>query len=196
MIKIIRTDNEIKIESSYSPDLPSRAKKLSGRWDANNRVWKYPIGAEPQVEKLYMDIYGEWDSMPLDTVNIVCKSNGDNRDAYACKSSLTLGGMIIATATGRDSGAYTAPKVIVLEGNFISAGSVKNWATSTGNDGVLFKVLNVPRTKAQALLREHESWCDEISIEETDAPIREKLIEERKTLLKRVEEIDKLLETK
>jgi len=191
-INITRTDTQISIVSPYSPDLPKRARSLSGRWDSAHRVWVFPRAAEPQVRDLYMDVYGTWDDMPQDTVTIRCAAT----DAHEHTGSLTLGGRVIATAYGRDSGARTADGVIVVEGGFCSTGSVKNWYTSTKKVGVTFRVLDVPRAKAEALVANTE-WCDSIEIEQPEqsapAPNRDDLIAERTRLSARIAEIDALL---
>jgi hypothetical protein len=186
-VKVYRNDLSIEVNSPYSPDLPSRAKLLSGKWDRENTAWSFPIAAEPQIKELYLDIYGEWDDMPIDTVNLMCVCSG----AYMEKCSLALGGRIIASATGRDSGARTAPGVIVLEGKFTSGGSVKNWRTIC-KEGTMFRLLNVPRAKALSLVANPE-WCSSIEFEENTTIDRNALTAERARLMARVTEIDTIL---
>jgi hypothetical protein len=194
-IRIVRTTNQIQIASPYSPDLPKRARTLSGKWDSTKHVWFFPLAAEPQVRDLYMDVYGTWDDMPADTVTLRCTYHDDqDLSYYKQHESLTLGGRVIATAYGRDSGARTADGVIVIEGKFGSGGSVKNWCTMV-RSGTTFRVLDVPRPKAEALVANPE-WCSKIEIEQPEAPPaidRDALIAERTRLAARLAEIDALL---
>jgi len=191
MLNIQRTPDSILIGSDYSPVLPSRAKKISGRWDPSQKVWIFPLAAEPQVEALYRDVYGEWDT-PTETVSLLCRVEQKNSVG---KDSICLSGRVIATANGRDSGARTAPGVIVIKGGFSSGGSVKNWTTDVEN-GTVFRLLDVPRPKADYLISNPE-WCSEIEIETvhpivTDINI-EALNKERNDLLKRIQEIEDIL---
>jgi hypothetical protein len=190
-VRITRTDSQIKVASPYSPDLPARAKTISGRWDRDSAVWAFPIAAEQQVRDLYMDVYGEWDDVPTDTVTLICECDSG---AGEYTGSLTLAGRVIARASGRDSGAKTADGVIVLSGGFTSGGSVKNWRTVC-RDNTAFKVLNVPRAKADVLIDTPE-WCSKIEIEApatTPEINRDALIAERTRLAARIAEIDALL---
>jgi len=191
-IKISRTTDSLRIASPYSPDLPAHARSLSGRWDRAAGEWVFPLGAEPQVRALYIDVYGEWDDQPRDTVTIRCTC-----DDGACQHTgpLTLGGRVIARAYGRDSGARTADGVIVLSGVFGSGGSMKNWTTRC-RENTSFRVLDVPRSKAESLVEDPE-WCDTVMIEDQSdyrQPInRDALIMERTKLAARIAEIDALL---
>jgi hypothetical protein len=159
IIRIKRTDTTITIASPYNADLPKRARALSGRWDAIAKFWSFPRAAEPQVKDLYLDIYGEWDDQTTDYVILRCTAKAA---AETC-SSLSLGGRVIARAFGRDSGARIADGVILVEGRFDSGGSVKNWRTCV-EEGTVFRVLNVPRKKAEELIQ-YPEWCSSIEIE-------------------------------
>lgn len=186
-IKITRTESTISVSTPYSPELPQRAKQLSGRWDREAAVWVFPIQAEPQVKALYMDVYGMWDSVESDTVTVVCRN--DNEYSVTC-DSIVLHGRVVARATGRDSGAKTADGIVLLSGKFRSGGSVKNWRTVC-DEGTTFKILNVPRAKADQMVS-GDSWC-KCSIEEPTTVDRAALMAERERLLARIAEIDLLL---
>jgi hypothetical protein len=164
-----------------------KKKEISGRWDGQSRNWIFPIEALEQVKHIYLDVYGEWEDMPLETVNVICKSG-------VCgeyNGSLVLHGRIIATAQGRDSGAKTAQGIIVLSGGFTSGGSVKNWKTVC-KDETTFKILNVPKEKALQMVNMPD-WCDSCEIEESICINKEELTKEKERLLKRIEEIDNIL---
>lgn len=189
MLKITRTDSLLKIFSPYSPALPYRARKLSGKWDGDSRRWIFPLDAEPQVRSLYLDVYGEWDDMPVDTVNLLCHVAHAH---YEDRAPITLGGRVVAYASGRDSGACTEDGVILISGGFGSGGSRQYW-TTTVRPGTIFRLLNVPRMKAEALIAFPE-WCESITIETAKSSIdREALIEERARLHARIVEINDLL---
>ena len=160
-LKINRTESAIRVQSPYSPDLPAAAKQLSGRWDRAESEWVFPLEIEAEVKSLYMNVYGEWDDQPQETVTLMCcNGNTDFKHSFE-KSSITLGGRVIARAYGRDSGAKTANGVVLISGKFESGGSVKNWKTEATN--VTFKLLDVPVKKAQELI-DNPEWCEKIEI--------------------------------
>lgn len=190
-IKITRQNNQIRVASPYSPDLPPKARQISGRWDRSAGEWVFPAAAEEEVRALYLDVYGEWDDVIQDTVTLLCVSDDG---AYEERGSLTLGGRVVARAYGRDSGAITADGIIVLEGEFTSGGSRANWRTMC-EPGTKFKMLDVPRKKAIELVQDPD-WCSKIEIiEEAPKTIdRDALIAERKRLADRIAEIDAILQ--
>lgn len=188
-ILIRRTETHIYVSSPFSPDLPRRARELSGRWDRNEKEWIFPLQAENEVRALYMDVYGEFDT-PADTVTIRC-TVGNTQVGSPTRESLSLGGRVIARAFGRDSGARTAQGVVVVSGGFDSGGSRQNWSTDA-RENTIFRVLDVPRPKAQRLV-ENPEWCDTVEIEEPATIDREALIRERERLISRIAEIDSLL---
>ena len=191
MLKINRTETEISIESPYSPVLPARAKSLSGRWNSNSRMWVFPIGAEPQVKELYMDVYGEWDDISIETVNLICEVK--NGHSSAVRECIEIHGKIIACASGRDSGAKTSNGIIIISGGFTSGGSVKNWHTIC-KENTKFKILNIPKTKAEQIIDDPD-WIDVVKIEpiEDNGIKKANLISEKEKLEKRLDEINSLL---
>lgn len=191
LIKVKRTENHIIISSPYCPDLPDRARGISGKCSNEKGTWTwiYPMEAEPQVAELYLDCFGEWDT-PVETVEIKCIV-GD-RDEYTDKVSLTLASRVIASAElGYDNNdAGTAHGVIVLEGGFTKRGKLGN-RTTVVKAGSCFKVLGVPRQKAEALVQSPE-WCKSIAIVDS-APDVEALKAEKERLLARIAEIEKII---
>ena len=189
MIKVTRNEKQLIVQSDFNGYLPSQAKKCGGKWSPDQRAWIYDIQAEPQVEQIYRNIYGQWDNVIEEEVSIKCEC----KEGYSVLcDSIQLHGRTIARAKGRDSGAILAEGIILLSGEFYSGGSMKNWRTCCSKD-TIFRVLHVPKPIAEKLVNNSE-WCDKIEIEENSIKIdKESLIKEREKLLLRIKEIDNLL---
>lgn len=188
-VEVFFDTEKVHVRSPYLPGLPARAKLLSGRWDPEEKVWSYPLGAQAEVQALYQELYGEWVE-EVKKVNLICKVD----EAYeALCDPLVLGGRIVARAFGRDSGAKTGEGVIVLKGGFKSGGSCRNWETQV-KKGTVFRLLEVPLTIAEEL-QAHPQWCTsvEIEVEGGEDGRRAALISEREALRKRLSEIEQLL---
>jgi hypothetical protein len=80
----------------------------------------------------------------------------------------------------------------VVKGEFVSGGSRKNWATIV-YPNTEFRVFDVAVPLAEKLVK-NPDWCSKIEIEkdETEAQAN-KLIEEKKRLLARIQEINNIL---
>lgn len=189
-MKVTRTEHQIQVNSPYNPDLPAAARKIGGKWHSGNKIWIFDIRDEGRVEALYRGIYGEWpsnngDSAPSETVTARVTVNSI-WSAY--NAGLFLFGRQIARATGRDSGARMGDGIVVLEGEgFYSGGSMKNWRTFCSK-GTIFEVRDIPK------LAYEKCVFEEGTIEIVDENInRNALLEEREALMKRLSEIDQIL---
>lgn len=188
-VKIKRTSENLYVESQYSPELPKKARQLSGKWDSLNKFWIFPIAAEDHVRELYLDVYGQWDDVVVESVDVVCYVT--EVVASEVHESLSISGRVIARAFGRDSGAKTGDGIIVIKGGFDSCGSMKNWRVKCKEDTV-FKILSVPRLKAEEMLK-NPTWCEKIEIEENKKLDRDELLAERERLEKRIAQINEIL---
>jgi len=186
-MKIIRTENQIKVETPYNPDLPAKARNLGGKWDGAGKAWIFDIRDEERVEDLYRNIYGEWDSEGKASADAVTVRVKILNELAEYNSGLFFGGRQIARATGRDSGAKLGCGVIVLEGGFSSGGSVKNWKT-TAKEGTVFEIRDIPLCKV-----EEEKGNAYFEIEIIGDVDKAALQAEKERLLKRLAEIEDLL---
>lgn len=181
--------NIIVVSSPYSPELPARAKKLGGKWDAASRAWRFDARLEADVAGLYTEIYGEWTGQTVEYVTLVAEAQNM---VSAEKGGIFLADRCLARAFGRDSGAKLGEGVICRAGGFDSGGSTKYWTTIAAK-GTVVEIMDVPRAKAeQALAEADEDW--KLSIKAGSSAIdRAGLEAEKARLLARIAEIDALL---
>jgi len=98
-----------------------QAKALGAKW--NGSKWVAPELAEAEFAALEAK-YSQ------DLVIVELTVTQDNRDTGAwlgTAHAVAIGGYVIATANGRDSGARLADGVAAVSGGFTSGGSVKNY---------------------------------------------------------------------
>lgn len=186
-MNVQRNEKQISIVSEYNPDLPSKAKKLGGKWSPSTKSWIFDIRDESRVADLYRSIYGEWDNdddIPADAVTARVTITTDISEYH---SGIFFAGRQVARATGRDSGAKLGAGIIVLGGNFDSGGSVKNWRTCA-KEGTIFEIRDVPLCKVEEEM-EKEEWKIEILGNVDKAA----LMAEKERLLARIQEIDLLI---
>jgi len=184
-MKITRTEKEIKVTSDYHKDLPRAARQLGGKW--NNKEWIFDIRSEKAIEELYIDVYGFFGE-PTQTVTITYTLT---EDIIAGKQSIFICGRQVARAYGRDSGAQVGGGVVLKDCTAESGGSVKNWSTRiviTG-DSPTITIYDVPLKKAEQCTSEDEN----IKIKGDVEINKETLKTEKAELLKRIKEIDALL---
>lgn len=183
--------NNDKLEafSPYHPDLPSKAKKLGGKWDAYSKCWKFDVQDLELVTDLYSKVYGAVDSPTIkQPVKLVTVKLESLQKDSSYQSGLYIGGRCIGSATGRDSGARQGEGIVFHTGSITSGGSVKNWRTIL-NEGSVFEIRNFPESKIA------EIDLDTYKILEVTTPTssKELLEKEKEKLLARLAEIDKEL---
>jgi hypothetical protein len=183
-IKIEEKDDKVFMFTPYHPDIPREAKKLGGKWNSSTKSWVFDVRDKERVKKLCRSIYGtDGETSEVVTVRVTAKKQWEEY----CQG-LFLYGRSIARAFNRDSGAKIGDGVILLSGGFISGGSWKNWKTIC-KEGTIFELRDIPRKAF-----EENSIDSELSAEVIDQEIdKEALKEEKKRLLARIDEIDKLL---
>ena len=192
-IIVTRIEDEILVSSPYNPKLPKMARAIGGSWNVDKSVWIFNKADEKLAEKLYMDIYNEWENSETIRVRITTHSDiaTGNDSVYIC-------GKQVARATGRDSGASVGKDVRWVSGELpTSGGSAKYWCTIV-NEGSVFELVNFPVAALEKLANaaEREEFEFTIVEEEKSEQVIDValLIAEREKLLARIEEINKLLE--
>lgn len=212
-ISIETRDGKAYIASPYSSVFVRRIRLMGGRWDSGSRRWVIPSEALPAARELLMDIFGETDVAPAEeTVTVVVEYL---HNVSAVRGAVTLGGLTIARASGRDSGARLGPGVAFISGQPRSGGSHMNWMTIIPA-GCVVELYRVPLKKAQRLLR---SNADEYKItyrreqppearqskelRQDPEPAndlqkldRAALVAEKRRLYERLSEINRLLDSK
>lgn len=117
----------------YNSLLLDECKRLGGKWDDEAKVWVFLPYVKDEVENLEYIF-----NSPLVGIDIKARDNISVR----C-GSVKFYGYSIVRAKSRDSGAFLAEGVSLIEGTIDSGGSVKNWETKIYKGTVLR--LQVPK---------------------------------------------------
>jgi hypothetical protein len=189
--KLEKTATQLHLTSPYNPDFIASAKAdLGAKWDG--QCWCFDIRDEAAALKLVERYYGWKSGMPLVSV---CVRFNEGRN-YA-RSPCVLLGRVIASATGRDSGAKLGDGVRLQAGDgATSGGSAKNWTTIIA-EGSEFIVHDVPMQMAQDHV-DGKRQSRNVVVEVVSAAVPAAsdpaaLTQERAALVARIAEIDVLL---
>jgi len=184
MVKIERKNEVLLVASPYNPELPSRAKKLGGKWDPAKKAWAFDVREEAEVRKLYKDIYGTDgdDSVKLVTLRVTYIQQDSTRDC-----SFWMAGREVAHASGRDSGARLGKGISLRAGAFRSGGSMKNPACIV-EAGTVVLIRDVPEPAAVASLGAWDAYKCEIEPEEAAPAPRDPSVE-RSVLLAQISQL-------
>lgn len=177
-------DGKLLAYSPYNPNLPPKAKQLGGRW--NGECWTFDSRDEERVKELYVNIYGTDGEIASGDL-ITVKAEFKEKEAEL-HGGIFVGGRLLATAFGRDSGVKLGSGIIILEGNFYSGGSMKNWKTIV-SEGTVFEIRDIPRTKISEI--ENDDRLINVTVIEPEN--KDSLIKEKEKLLQRISEIDAVL---
>lgn len=195
-IEINIDGDKIHLNTPYHSDLPPKAKQLGGKW--NERAWTFAARDLELVRALCREIWGADDTDDgAETVRLCCV-----REKMAKQAGMTLCGVPLARAFGRDGGAKLEQDVVVIAGHgFGSGGSRANWYTTASVDTV-FELRNLPRGTAAKL----RAWCrsdnprtsfvvKEANSSDARETLRSALQAERDRLTARLREIEAEMET-
>lgn len=189
--KLEKTATQLRLTSPYNPDFISTAKSdLGAKWDG--KCWCFDVRDEAAALKLIERKYGWTSGMPLVSAQV---KFGEAR--HYGRGPCVLLGRIIASATGRDSGAKLGDGVRLQSGDGAdSGGSAKNWTTEISVNSE-FIVHDIPLLMAQEYFsgkRQSRNVAVEILASvDTGADEISALTAERSTLMTRMAEIDALL---
>ena len=190
MLKIEIIDGRAYLSTPYNPGFVEQIKALGGRWHGADKTWSVDARSIDQARAVMREVFGQ-DDRPTETVNVTVQMKKKLEEWH---SAVFVFGRSIARASGRDSGASISDGVAFLEGKPNSGGSVKNWTTYIP-EGARFVLYDVP---VGALPAEKETddltWEVVAQAAPDDEVDRAALEYEKARLLKRVTEIDKLLE--
>lgn len=182
-MKIEIKEDKAYVFTPYNPDFVKKIKGIGGaKWSGQDRCWKVPADTVDAVRNMMMDVYGESD-ITDDSDKVTVEIEFEDEVSERC-APVVIFGKVVARAFGRDSGARVGNDAVFVKGNPISDGSVKNWYT-TIPVGCVVRLRGVPKT---ALTDEYKyTVVDDTRINKTA------LEEEKERLLKRLAEIEELL---
>jgi hypothetical protein len=184
-MKVERTENEIKVASPYLPKLPRKARALKGSW--NGAQWVFNIKVEEEVAELYESLYGFFET-PARTIDVEITLY-----KYFKNDEFNFAGRLIANRKYKAREVILGPDCFVIKGQFpICGGSVKNPHRGLKED-VTLKVLALPENMVEKELEKLNADSDphfEVKILSSESSKKEKLLEEKATLLKRLSQIE------
>ena len=181
---------KIAVKSPYNIDFVEEARRRNGSFNSTKKEWFFDERDEDYIRELCIKIYGTDGEITAETVNVRVTVNSTWAE---WRGGLALYGRQIARAWGRDSGAKSGEGVIWVSGDGAdSGGSVKNWRTIIAA-GTVIELRDIPKS-----LVENNNIPDELSVEiiSENSIDKDALKAEREKLTARIDEIDKLLDTK
>ncbi len=184
---VSKTATQLVVVAPYNPAFITAAKSdLGAKW--NSSAWTFDLRDEAEAMELVRKFYGWNPGMALVSVRVLF-----DEEKRASQGPFVLLGRVLASATGRDSGAKLGDGVRLRAGGVSSGGSMKNWLTRI-DEGTELVVHDVPEGMARNYV-EGILHREGVRVELLHAapPVdTTALIVERGHLMTRISEIDKL----
>lgn len=185
---VSKTATRLILVAPYNPAFIAAAKcDLGAKW--NSSAWTFDLRDEAEAMDLIQKFYGWNPGMALVSVKVYF-----DEEKRVGQGPFVLLGRVLASATGRDGGARLGDGVRLHVGGIGSGGSMKNWVTRI-DEGTELVVHDVPQGMASSYVagtRSKEGVRIEF-LELLAAPDTETLASERRNLITRIAEIDKVL---
>lgn len=187
MMEIKVENGKANVYTPYNPDFVKKIKGIGGaKWDGSEKCWTVPETAIEVVREIMNDVYGYSDVKENETITL--KLTFNECVSSAC-SDVTLFGKVLAHAHGRDSGASVGDDVAYINGGATSGGSAKNWY-SIVKEGSIAILSGVNKTVYKKTEMKYDITIEVIENKNN----KRSLLEEKERLLKRIAEIEKLLQ--
>ena len=194
MITITEADTHIHVSSPYDPEFVTAAKSLAGKWDSDQKTWAFDSRDRARVHILLEDIYGWVEPVVgerLVTVRITVGNEGLDGD----RAPVTLGGVTLARARSRDSGATLGDSVVLLSGRIGSGGSHQYWTTYIAPNSVI-EVRDVGESVAKGMVKHAEEMAIEsVEIVDDRTADRDALIARKNTIEQNIASLRAELDT-
>ena len=136
------------LTAPYNTLLVEQCRELGGKWDGQASTWVFSGLISDQIEELEA-LYSE-DMTPVQITAL------EQCEGY--QDPVTCAGVVIARASGRDSGAELGHDIAKVSGSINSGGSVKNWKTIV-KEGSVFRFM---MPKGLIELVDTDDWCIEV----------------------------------
>lgn len=178
-MEIIRENNLIKVKSAYNADFVRKAHELNGKWE--KPYWVFSEETADILNGTLVEIYGEgFDEVPRVTVEIDLDTFIGDDEA----SEIRVGGASIAYRPSRDGRVRLVGDTFVKAGGFLESGGSARYPKVTWEHGTVL-VAKVPETVINV---------QGIKAIDSSDDRRAKLEAEKEQLLKRIAEIDSLID--
>lgn len=191
-MNIIINQEKALVYTPYNYDFVQKIKSIgSSKW--NGSAWEVPACTVEQVREIMMDVYGETDIEAAP--KMYAKIKVVDTDWAPANRGIYLFGKLIARAYGRDSDAMVGDDVAFTKKAPVSGGS-RNRPDVIIEQGAELVIHNIPESKIDPQIPNYGIPEEYIVVEvskESDVK-KSKLLEEKERLLKRIKEIDDILE--
>lgn len=194
MIKINNiADNKIEVIAPYNNSFIKKARMLKGSW--NGKGWEFKKEYEDIVKGHLMDIYGDDGSpAPKCIVRVNLSKLSEINYSQLWDDEVRMFGRTLAIRKYRDSAPLLDKTVVLVKGGFSNSGGSRNNPNLKFYDNTILQIDDVPEHLYVKLLNEYDLKDDNDIIYRVDNKNNiDKLKEEKERLLKRLSEIDDIL---
>ena len=192
MINITKKENLLFVVSPYNEAFISFARAVNAKWEKDEKAWVFNLENETLKEKLDRKLY-EIYKYTEDKTDRALKLKAKCEDISQGGRSkfLAIGNYVLVERYNRDSAVtYVDSSAYISKGEFHLTGGSANYPSVTFTDGAEI-TFEISEKYFNSLNEEEKTKFTIISKEEID---RKNLLEEKSRLLKKLEEINKLLE--
>ena len=184
--QLMVNDKILSVKVEKNIEFISKAKTLGGKWSFITKSWDFDVRNEVLIRQVVLDIFGTDGHFSPEKVSI----RAAFKSQVKSKGPITLGGKIIAVASGNSGTPKLGPNVILESGSFESGGSYANWKTLSIDAVVL--IHDFPKNVAEGLIKKYPSMVSIIETSKTLIDLSQ-IISERDRLQARLIEIEKIL---
>ncbi|EKR71792.1 hypothetical protein LEP1GSC041_0606 [Leptospira noguchii str. 2006001870] len=173
----------------YNTEFIEKAKNLNGKWEPIEKSWSFKLKDHEELKNVLRNVYGEDGESLTEFVNIKILAK-DNIISYD-KGGVTLKGREIARAYNNT--VKLGKTVKMITGSIDYAGNSKHLSTRIEKNSV-FIIENFPKLLLDQIDDRFELLESIPSEEKFFYLSKVDLLNEKERLLKRLEELEKLIE--
>lgn len=194
MVKINDLDDgKIEVISPYNASFVKKARMLKGNW--NGKGWEFKKEYEDIIKGHLMDIYGDDGSpTPKCIVRVNLSKLSDINYNKIWDDEVRMFGRTLVIRQHKNLTPLLDKTVILVEGGFSNSGGSRNNPNLKFYDNTILQIEDVPEHLYVKLLNEYNLTYDNDIVYRVDNKNNiDKLKEEKERLLKRLSEIDNIL---
>lgn len=194
MIKINDLDNgKIEVISPYNTSFVKKARMLKGNW--NGKGWEFKREYEDIVKSHLMDIYGDDGSpTPKCIVRVNLSKLSEINYSQLWDDEVRMFGRTLVIRQHKNLTPLLDKTVVLVKGGFSNSGGSRNNPRLNFYDNTILQIDDVPEHLYIKILNEYDLKDDNDIIYRVDNKNNiYKLKEEKERLLKRLSEIDDIL---
>ena len=194
MVKINNLDDgKIEVISPYNASFVKKARMLKGNW--NGKGWEFKKEYEDIVKSHLMDIYGDDGSpAPKCIVRVNLSKLSEINYSQLWDDEVRMFGRTLVIRQHKNLTPLLDKTVVLVKGGFSNSGGSRNNPNLKFYDNTILQIDDVPEHLYIKLLNEYDLKDDNDIIYRVDNKNNiDKLKEEKERLLKRLSEIDDIL---